>query len=172
MTDWNVVVEQHGQLVWRTVLRLVGNHTDATDCFQDTFLEAVRVARREPVRDWSALLRHLATTAALALLRRRYRDRGRTDTLVDPSAVVSADAGPQQQAEAAELANQLRAALGQLPTQQAEAICLCRLGNMSYRETAERLGLDTNSIGVLLHRAGKRLRQLLISVDAEPRHAD
>ncbi len=69
MTDWEVIVGQHVEIVRRTVYRLVGNHADAWDCVQETFLEAVRIDRREPVRDWPALLRHLATARALDLLR-------------------------------------------------------------------------------------------------------
>ena len=51
----------------------------AWDCVQETFLEAVKIDRREPVRNWTALLRHLAT-ARLApnqhverALRQRHR---------------------------------------------------------------------------------------------------
>lgn len=172
MTDWKAIISQHGQLVWHTAYRLVGNHADAADCFQETFLEAVKVARKEPVREWSALLRHLATARALDLLRVRYRERNRSDPLADPTLAVSCDPGPPLQAEANELADRLRVALAELPPQQAGVICLCRLGNMSYRETADRLGLDTNTVGVLLHRARKRLRELLVSVDAESRNAD
>ena len=69
MTDWDAVVSQHVAIVQRTVYRLVGNHADAWDCIQETFLEAVKIDRREPVRNWPALLRHLATARALDLLR-------------------------------------------------------------------------------------------------------
>ena len=47
MTDWKIIVEQHGGLVWATAYRLVGNREDAADCFQETFLEAVKTSRRE-----------------------------------------------------------------------------------------------------------------------------
>jgi len=44
MTDWREVVEQHGQVVWQTVYRLLGNHAEhASDCFQKVFLDAVQV---------------------------------------------------------------------------------------------------------------------------------
>ncbi len=75
MTDWETVVGQHAGIVQRTVYRLVGNHADAWDCIQETFLEAVKIDRREPVRNWPALLRHLATVRALGLLRVRSRQR-------------------------------------------------------------------------------------------------
>ena len=71
MTDWEAVVSQHVAAVQRTVCRLVDDCEDQWDCIQETFLEAVRIDRREPVRNWPALLRHLATVRALDLLRAR-----------------------------------------------------------------------------------------------------
>ena len=134
MTDWKTIVDQYGGLVWATACRLVGNSADAADCFQETFLEAVKVARREPVRDWSALLRHLATARALDLLRVRCRGRRRMDALADPATLESREAGPGQEAEADELADRLRVALAELPAQQAEVFCLSCVDNLTYGE--------------------------------------
>ena len=168
MADWESLVHEHKQLVWHTVYRLVGNHADALDCLQDTFLEAVKVDRKEDVREWSAMLRHLATVRALDLLRTRYRQSGRTDQQFDPAIAISRDPGPGELAEGGELLARLRAALAELPAQQAEVFCLCRLDGATYQDAATQLGLDVNHVGVLLHRANKRLRQLLASegVDA------
>ena len=167
MTDWKIIVEQHGGLVWATAYRLVGNCEDAADCFQETFLEAVKTSRKEPVRDWSALLRHLATVRAIDLLRVRCRHRNRTDATTSSDAVVSREANPVQEAEASELAERLRAALPKLSQDQASVFCLSCLENLSYREIGERLGVTANAVGVLLHRARQRLKQLLAPVDAE-----
>ena len=68
---------------------------------------------------------------------------------------------PEQQAEAAELSDHLRIAMARLPTRQAEAFCLRWIEGMSYEEISERLEVEVNHVGVLLHRARKRLRQLL-----------
>jgi RNA polymerase sigma-70 factor, ECF subfamily len=165
MTDWKSLVHEHKQLVWQRVYQLVGNDADALDCFQETFLEAVRVDRKETVRDWAALLRHLATARALDLLRVRYRHRRRTDPLVDPSGAISREPDPRYQAEASELAARLRVALAELPASQAEVFCLCRLDGMTYREAAAQLDIDTNTVGVLLHRACNQLQQLLVSTN-------
>jgi RNA polymerase sigma-70 factor (ECF subfamily) len=165
MVDWKTIVDQYGQLVWSTAYRLVGNHADASDCFQETFLEAVKVARRENVRDWTPLLRHLATARALDLLRARYRRKNRIDAAAETDLLISSEAGPEQTAEAAELIRRLCAALPQLPSQQAEVFCLVCLDHLTYGEVGERLQLTTNSVGVLLHRARQRLRELLSPVD-------
>ena len=172
MTDWNTIIEQHGQLVWATAYRLLGNPADAADCFQDTFLEAIKVARREPVRQWEAFLRHLATARSLDLLRARCRRRARIDAAADPEAAISREAAPGQAAEANELMERLRAALAQLPEEQAEVFCLGCLDELSYREIGQRLNLTTNAVGVLLHRARQRLRELLVPVDAKSASED
>jgi RNA polymerase sigma-70 factor, ECF subfamily len=165
VTDWKRIVELHGGLVWATAYRLLGNSDDAADCYQDTFLEAVKVSRKEPVGDWSALLRHLATVRAIDLLRARCRRRDRTNALADSHAAVSREADPAQQAEATELAERLRRALPRLSTDQATVFCLSCLENLSYQGISDRLGITVNSVGVLLHRARHRLREILTPVD-------
>lgn len=44
--DWQVIVPKYAGLVWQTSFRLVGNYTDACDCFQDTFVCAFEVSSR------------------------------------------------------------------------------------------------------------------------------
>jgi len=77
MTDWSQIVEQHGPQVWRTAQRLLCHETDAADCFQRTFIAALEISRKQAVRNWPALLRHLATVRALEQLRGRMRERSR-----------------------------------------------------------------------------------------------
>jgi len=161
MTDWQEVVEQHGQVVWKTAYRLLGNHADASDCFQKVFLDAVQVARREPVRQWPALLRRMATARALDLLRDRYRRRSCSEPMTAAAEAIADTPLPEQEAEAAELSEHLRLALTRLPACQAEAFCLRWIEGMSYEEISERLEVQSNHVGVLLNRARKRLRQLL-----------
>ncbi len=96
MTDWDAVVGQHVEIVRRTVFRLVGNHADAWDCIQETFLEAVKIDRREPVRNWPALLRHLATARALDLLRVRCRRQNRFGPEDESAQAISREPDPSQ----------------------------------------------------------------------------
>ncbi len=161
-TDWQVVVERHGPLVWRTVYRLVGNSADAADCFQETFVSALSVCRRQRVRNWPGLLSRLATARALDRLRQRLARAGRQADLADWTSVPSPNPGPVELAEAAELGAQLRRALVQLPAQQSEVFCLRCLNDLSYRQIARQMGIKTSNVGVLLHRARVRLRELLV----------
>lgn len=161
MADWEAVVSQHVGIVQRTIYRLVGNHADAWDCIQETFLEAVKIDRREPVRNWSALLPHLATARALDLLRRRSRQRSRSSRDVDPIEATSREPSPSGRAEASELADRLRAAVGRLPRRQAEVFCLICFEQMTSEEIAERLRISPTATRMLLSRARRRLERLL-----------
>lgn len=167
MTDWQAVVERHTALVWQTAYRLLGNHADADDCFQETFLAALKLARRQRVKHWPALLARLSTRRALDRLRQRTREATRHENPGRCSAIASADAGPDQQAQAAELSERLRAALAKLPPQQAEAVCLRCLNDLSYRQIAGELGVKTNAVGRILHRARARLREMLAPITSE-----
>jgi RNA polymerase sigma-70 factor (ECF subfamily) len=136
---------------------LLGNRADADEVFQEAFLAALEVSRRQPVRRWHALLTHLAAARAVDRLRRRRR----YEAVPDWDAVVGPGAPPARAAEEAELSEWLRDALARIPTQQAEAFCLHCLEGWSYREIARQTGATTDAVGVLLHRARQRLRELL-----------
>jgi RNA polymerase sigma-70 factor (ECF subfamily) len=161
MTDWDAVVGQHVGLVRRTIFRLVGNGADTWDCVQETFLEAVKIDRREPVCNWPGLLRRLATARALDLLRSRARQRSRFGAGGDPVQASSQEPGPPDRAEASELADRLRAALGRLPRRQAEVFCLTCFEQMPSGEVGERLGISPTATRMLLSRARRRLERLL-----------
>lgn len=159
--DWQVIVKRHGPIVWQTAYRLLGNYADAADCFQETFVCAVQIWRRQRVRNFPALLSRLATARAIDQLRQRTRRSHTATKPTDPLAVPSCNPDPAQQLQTAELAEKLRKAITQLPQQQAEVFCLRYLNDMSYRLIAKQLGIKTSAAGVLLHRARAKLSQLV-----------
>ncbi len=160
-TDWPTLVREHGPSAWRTAYRMLGNDADAADCVQATFAAALELSRREVVTSWPGLLRRLVVRHALDRLRVRYRERARLDALSDVADAAAAGAGPVARAEAAELAAHLRAALAKLPEQEAEVFYLRCLEEMTYQEIATQLEMEVNAVGVALHRARARLRELL-----------
>lgn len=166
MIDWQAISRQHGSLVWRTAYRLLGRDADTADCFQETFLSALDVSKRQEVKHWPGLLQRLATARALDLLRRRKREtRSRVDS-ADWEQVPSDQAGPDRRVEDAELMDNLRSAVAKLPGQQAEVFCLRHLNGLSYEEIAQEMGMSVDGVGVSLHRAKARLRELLVSACA------
>lgn len=149
--DWQVIVQEYGPLVWQTAYRLLAHHADAADCFQETFLTALELSRRQEVRNLPGLLVRLATTRAIDRLRQNGRRR-RTDACNEE---------PIDAIEAQDLADRLREAIAELPPQEAQVFCLRHLGQMSYRQIAHELHVGVGAVGVSLHRAKARLRESL-----------
>ena len=168
MTDWDGILRDEGPALWRTLWRLLGNRADVDECFQETFLAALQYSRGggEAIRHWSAFLQRLATARAMDRLRTRYQRRDQTDDSADVQAAISALPGPVERAVASELSGQLRAALARLPDQQAETFALHALSGWSYDEIGRQLGMSSSNIGVTIHRARQRLRELLGDVDS------
>ena len=161
MIDWPEMVRQYGPVVWRTAFRLLGNEADAADCYQETFIAALQVSRREHVAHWAGLMQRLATVRALSQLRQRLTAARRRTTWSDFATTPSPAPGPTQAAQAAELAARLRHEVARLPRREAEVLCLRSLAEFSYQQIADELGLRLNAVGVLLHRARRRLRASL-----------
>jgi len=166
--EWTLLVQEHSPLVWQAVYRLTAHHADAADCMQETFLAAWKLAQRQTVRNWPALLQHLATARALDHLRRQVRQANHVEAS-DAGEIPSADIGPAAQAQSAEMAVQLRVALADLPQRQGEAYCLRHLNGMSYEEIAAELNMTASAVGVALHRATERLRVALMPAVTEAR---
>lgn len=167
MPDWQDLMKRDGKAVWQTAYRLLGNRADADECFQEAFLAALQVSRREEVQHWGSLLRRLAAVRAVDRLRQRYRRRA-SGQLADCNALPDHGRLPSQIAEDAELGERLRAALASLPPKQAEVFCLHHLEEWSYQETAAHLAISVDAVGVLLYRARHRLRELLGSFAEVP----
>ena len=153
MPEWESIVNEHGPVVWRTTYRLLNHHADACDCFQEVFLEALELSRREEVRNWPGLLRKVATRRALDRLRKRHCAASQHQSLERSPEPASANPGPVEHAEMNELISRLRQGVAKLPAMQADVFCLRCFEEMSYQEIAEELGIEPNSVGVLLHRA-------------------
>lgn len=169
MIDWQAIIEEHGPAVWQTAYRLLGNDADAADCFQETFVSALGISRRQQVRNFRALLTRLATTRAIDQLRKRFRRPYGNGNPDDGRAVEDESLCPARQAQQHESAVRIREFVCQLPLQEAHAFCLRYLNDMSYRQIAGELGISTNAAGVLLHRAKAKLHELFELSAAEPK---
>jgi RNA polymerase sigma factor (sigma-70 family) len=155
------IVRRYGGMVWRTVYRLVGRESDAADCFQETFVAALELGRREKVRNWEGMLKRVATTKGLDALRRRVRERKREVAGTIWEEMPGHGGGVDEVAENRELGERMRWALGELSAAQAEAFCMRHLSEMSYEEIGMELEMKANAVGVMLMRAKVRLAELL-----------
>ena len=140
----------------------VGNHHDAEDLTEQTFLQAYRHferARREsngrPLRPWLIRIAH-------NLASNYHRDRARRPTAtlenVDP---VSHPHDTEQVVEGREELREVIDGLTQLPDDRREALIMRFALGMSNREIARALGRTDGATKVLLHRAIKQLEENL-----------
>jgi RNA polymerase sigma-70 factor (ECF subfamily) len=146
-------------LAFDVAWRLLGHAADTEDVVQEVLLDAFRLRSRQPVGQWGVLVRHLATRRAIDRLRKR-----RTATLVslETFEVISPESEqPEFVAAERELAERLRWAIAELSDREASVFSLRYFGEMANSETARTLGISTDAVGVTLHKARKRLKELL-----------
>ena len=162
MTYWSKIVETHGPDVWRTAYRLLNDAQDAGDCYQETFLKAFEYAESRDVTCWPAILRRIATTRAMDMLRQRYRrgTRSQSASVLDDD-VPDGSPSPLVCAELKESMEQLRQAITELPPLQAEVFWLSEVEFLSHDEIADQLSSTKRQVAVWLHRAKQKLRELL-----------
>src|SRR5262245_50277781 len=127
MSEFDAIVAAHSPAVWRTAYRLLGDYDDALDCYQETFLSALRMNPSKEVRHWPALLKRIATRRAIDQLRHRYQNAELATRLHAVAQDRSPGERPDARGQAEELQQQVRVALSQLPPQQAEAFWLRHL---------------------------------------------
>jgi RNA polymerase sigma-70 factor (ECF subfamily) len=156
--DFSDLYRAHLRDVYSYAYYRVGNHHDAEDLTEQTFLQAYRHferAQREsdgrPLRPW---LIRIAHNLALNF----YRDRSRRpESALEQAELISAPHDTEQVVEGrAELTEVLRN-LQKLPDDRREALIMRFALGMSNREIARALGRTDGATKVLIHRAIKQL---------------
>jgi RNA polymerase sigma-70 factor (ECF subfamily) len=161
--EFTELYREHLRDVYSYAYYRVGNHHDAEDITEQTFLQAYRHferARREsdgrPLRPWLIRIAH-------NLAANHFRDRSRRPqspleeseptlaALVDTARVVEGRA---------ELQRVLRG-VAKLPDDRREALIMRFALAMDNREIARAMGKSDGATKVLLHRAIRQLEQIL-----------
>ena len=159
-SDFTELYRAHLRDVYSYSYYRVGNHHDAEDLTEQTFLQAYRHfdrAQREsdgrPLRPWLIRIAH-------NLAANYYRDRSRRpQTQLEDAAVVSA---PHTTADLAEGRQELRDVLdgvSQLPDDRREVLIMRFALGMDNREIARAIDRSEGATKVLIHRAIKQLEQ-------------
>ena len=144
---------QHGPMVYRRALRLLGRREDADEATQEVFIRVMRGASsfegRSGVTTW---LYQITTHYCLNLL----RDRARRRQLLQDNML----GGEGKDGVAAGELILLRRLLAEADEQQARAAVYVYLDGMSHEEAAALLGVSKRTVGNLIERflawAGER----------------
>jgi len=143
-------LDAHREDVWRYLVAAVGREA-ADDCFQETFISAMRAYPRTRIENPRAWILTIAHRKALD----HHRARARRPVPV--GAVPDAPAPP----EAEPLGDGVWERVGDLPPKQRAALLLRFAGDLSHREVAAALGCSEEAARRSAHEGLKRLREEL-----------
>src|SRR4051794_14638277 len=143
---------RHARDVYRFVLAVVRNPTEAEDVTQTAFLNAYKAFKRgerpERPRSWLFAIAHNQIRSRHRFRLRRPREVPFDETLLDLPVA----------AEERETVAEVLEALGALPENQREALAMRELEGRSYHEIAETLGVTVPAVESLIFRARRTLR--------------
>ena len=160
--DFTELYRAHLRDVYSYAYYRIGNHHDAEDLTEQTFLQAYRHfdrAQREsngrPLRPWLIRIAH-------NLAANYYRDRSRRPvTQLDDAAIISSPHGTEEMVEGREEVMEVLRGVSELPDDRREALIMRFALDMDNREIARALGRSEGATKVLIHRAIKQLEERL-----------
>jgi DNA-directed RNA polymerase specialized sigma24 family protein len=138
------VYREHGARLWRSVLLASGSRDVADDAVAEAFAQALR--RGRALHDPAAWV----WRAAFRIAAGELKERGRMTTFAVEPVIGIPDP-----------LIDLWRALAQLPLKQRASVVMADYAGWSHREIAKALDSSVSAVGVHVHRARKRLRELL-----------
>ena len=158
--DFSELYRSHLRDVYSYAYYRVGDHHDAEDLTEQTFLQAYRHferAQREsngrPLRPWLIRIAH-------NLAANYYRDRSRKpQTHLEDAAILSAPHDTEELVEGRQELRHVLEGVAMLPDDRREALIMRFALGMDNREIARALGRSDGATKVLIHRAIKQLQE-------------
>jgi len=157
----SVIFEGDYQRIFRYIMSMIRDTTEAEDLTQETFLRAYR--RRDSLRDEGAQttwLYRIATHVCLDRLR-QYARRAPKESEIDLDEMDVAEPDTpslQQEIERDEMSECVQSYLNNLSDSYRAAILLHDMHELTAPEIAQLLGLSLDTVKIRLHRARNKLR--------------
>lgn len=164
------LVRRYQKKVYNSTYRMMGNHEDAWDLAQESFLRVYRNLRRfQGKASFSTWLFTITTNICRDELRKRQR-RVKTQSL---SQAIQTEDGeierelvdvsmiPEEISLNRELQAEIQEVIDKLPVEQREAIILRELQGFNYGEIAEITGVAVGTVKSRISRGRRSLRNLL-----------
>ena len=156
------LVRVHQHEVYTLALRLVADRELAADIAQEALIRAWRALPRfRGDAAFSTWLHRITVNTAWTLRRRTRRHQAAPLEAVESRAALLGAEQPEVAGEVRHLRAQLTNALAQLPSGHRAVVVLKDVYGWSHAEVAEALGISVAAAKVRLHRAHRRLQQLL-----------
>jgi len=155
---FTVVLEQHGDEIFRFACRLTGNRTDADDLYQETLIKAFRAfGRLSHDANHRAWLYRICSNTWISDRRKHGRVFAMNDVLADTLAMPVPDhAGA---LDARDLLDEVEYFVDKLPPKQRVALVLRKYHELDYAEIAEVLKCSEAAARANVHEALTKLRR-------------
>ena len=159
--DVSALARQYGPTVFRAAWRVLGSRAGAEDVQQQLFLRLIE-SPPGAVQSWPAWLTASATRLAIDHLRRQRRWR-----LLSPLwKAEEPEDSPHDDAERAESARFMRAALARLHPRDAACFVMRHFHDLAPAAIGAALGMTENHASVAAHRARKALEKMQSEVQS------
>lgn len=162
------LIERHGGKIYRAVLGITGDPTDAEDAAQNAFIKAhTRLDTFQGTARFSTWLMRIAINEGLEVLRRRRPHETLDETVTDageeihPGNVRPWTDNPEALYSQAEIRGLVEKAIMKLPAKYRVVAILRDLDGLSTEEAATALGLQVPALKTRLLRARLMLREAL-----------
>ncbi|WP_372789872.1 RNA polymerase sigma factor [Paraconexibacter sp.] len=160
--EFSELYRAHLRDVYSYAYYRVGNHHDAEDLTEQTFLQAYRHFERalaesngRPLRPWLIRIAH-------NLAANLYRDRSRKpQTPIDDTTVIAAVHTTEDLVEGRDELSRILEGIQELPDDRREALIMRFALGMDNREIARAMGRTDGATKVLIHRAIKQLEGIV-----------
>jgi RNA polymerase sigma-70 factor (ECF subfamily) len=153
--DVAALARQYGPTVFRAAWRILGSRAAAEDVQQQLFLRLIESPPRA-VDSWPAYLTAAAVRMAIDSLRRQRRFR----LLAPLWKTEEPEESPAEDAERAEAARFLRAAIARINPRDASCFVMRHLHGLAPAAIGSALGITENHVSVSVHRARKALEAM------------
>lgn len=159
------IYQRYHQVVYRFGCAMTGSEPAAEDITQEAFVALFRdLSRYDPNRAaFTTYLYGIVRNLSRERLRRERRFLS-LDVLGSRNEAASYTPDPSGAMADAELASQVRLALGKLPARYRELIVLCDLHGLSYADTAVVVNISVAAVRSRLHRGRQILRRQLTRI--------
>ncbi len=163
---FEALLERHGSGALRFARHLVGEIHSAEEVVQDCFVKLITVARRggfDPARGrFAPFFFRMIRNQALDRLRARGPRGTIHPDLPNPDGTEASHDAIRNERRA-----EVRALVGRLPENERSAIVLREFEGMSYREIAETMDANLETVKTWIFRARRRIQEAWMAAHAE-----
>lgn len=161
--SYGALYDRYAPQVFNYCLRISGSPDDAADATHEAFLNVLRRLQDDdrPVLDFAPYLFASARNESYALMRRGNRVYPAESLPEEQGGTTEVDADPERFALLRDSQDSVRAANAELAPRHREVLALRELGERSYDEIGQIMGISENGAAQLIWRARMKLREAL-----------